>query len=242
MTAGVYRIHCKANDTYYVGEARDVLRRFRKHISSLSAGSHENHRLQASWLKYGPAAFDFQTVWLMDCEAMATLGRNEISRLTQRIEATIGCAMLAEGFELLNIKPFDHWADANPSANPHVRAAQSAAAIARWSDPSKRLEHSARCKGQRPKSPSKKRGAPSKELLSANAKAMWQKPEIRAKLVAAQSGERSPVARRVRCIDTGDVFISVTEAASKTGAEKSNLVRSIKLGHRCAGLRWAYAD
>lgn len=242
MTAGVYRIHCKANDSYYVGEAKNVRRRIKKHITSLNAGSHENHRLQACWIKYGPWSFDFQPIWLVDAAVSETLCGKEVNRLTQRMEATIGFAMTAEGFELLNIKPFDHWAEANPSTNPHVRAAQSAAAFARWSDPEKRREHSARCKGELPKAKGKKRGAPSRELLSEKAKAMWQNPTMRAKLVAAQSAERSPVARPVRCIDTGDVFVSVTEAAALNGAEKSNLVRSIKRGYRCGGLLWAYVD
>lgn len=241
MTAGVYWIHCRANDSYYVGESAHVNARLKKHIHALSRGAHENHRLQACWSKYGRENFEFRQLWAVDAEVVDTLNRCQLSQVTQWMESTIGAAMATEGMSLLNIKPLEHWGDANPSTNPSVNEAQSRAAKSRWADPAKRAEMSAKMRGDLPLTPRIKRGAPSAESLSKALRIRWEDPAFRARMSVGQSGEKSPVARKVRCIETGEVFISVTAAAAASGNDKSLIVRAIKVGYRCGGSYWEYA-
>ncbi len=49
--------------------------------------------------------------------------------------------------------------------------------------------------------------------------------------------------REVCCISTGQIYISVSEAARQTGAAPESIIRSCKSAHRvAAGLRWTYAN
>ena len=48
--------------------------------------------------------------------------------------------------------------------------------------------------------------------------------------------------RSVRCIDTDEVFPSLRHAAEHLGGGQSNLVRSIKKGHKFQGKRFEYAQ
>lgn len=44
----------------------------------------------------------------------------------------------------------------------------------------------------------------------------------------------------VKCLDTGEVFVSATEAARQKKCNQSNITRAILRGGKAGGLRWAY--
>jgi hypothetical protein len=47
--------------------------------------------------------------------------------------------------------------------------------------------------------------------------------------------------KSVMCMDTGEVFNSFSEAGRKYNiSSPSNIIRSIRRGGKCNGLRWAY--
>lgn len=48
--------------------------------------------------------------------------------------------------------------------------------------------------------------------------------------------------RKVRCIDTGEVFDSVSDAALAKGCTHGHIVRAIRLGLRADGCNWCYED
>lgn len=66
MTVGIYKISNKSNDKVYIGQSRDVERRFREHKRGLNRGDYYNDHLQSSWDDYGSNAFSFEIV--KECE------------------------------------------------------------------------------------------------------------------------------------------------------------------------------
>lgn len=54
---GIYLLYCVASHRAYVGEAKSLRDRRRKHLRELAAGTHGNGHLQAAWRRYGRGAF-----------------------------------------------------------------------------------------------------------------------------------------------------------------------------------------
>ena len=48
--------------------------------------------------------------------------------------------------------------------------------------------------------------------------------------------------KSVLCVETGEIFFSIRDAAMKLGVSSGNIVRSIKTGYRCGGYHWMYAN
>jgi group I intron endonuclease len=58
--SGVYLIRCLPTGAVYIGSSRNsVLRRWNDHRRRLELGRHTNPHLLAAWRKYGPDAFEF---------------------------------------------------------------------------------------------------------------------------------------------------------------------------------------
>lgn len=55
--AGIYVIYCVADGKAYVGEAKALRDRLRRHAADLRRGVHGNEHLQRAWLRHGPGAF-----------------------------------------------------------------------------------------------------------------------------------------------------------------------------------------
>lgn len=56
---GIYAIHNKVNDKYYIGQAKDIHQRWIQHRSRLKCNTHENCHLQAAYKKYGKESFEY---------------------------------------------------------------------------------------------------------------------------------------------------------------------------------------
>lgn len=67
MTIGIYRILNTTNGKNYVGQSVTVEYRLQQHLKQLTAGTHFNRHLQASFAKNGAGAFVFEIV----CECKA---------------------------------------------------------------------------------------------------------------------------------------------------------------------------
>jgi group I intron endonuclease len=59
MKSGIYKITHVVSGRVYVGSARDLIDRWRRHRSLLRRGVHHSIRLQRAWIKLGPEAFSF---------------------------------------------------------------------------------------------------------------------------------------------------------------------------------------
>lgn len=60
--SGIYKITCLKNNMSYVGQAKDIQKRFVRHIRSLNKNKHYNKHLQNSWNKYGEKNFIFEVI------------------------------------------------------------------------------------------------------------------------------------------------------------------------------------
>jgi len=271
MTAGVYRIRCKPNDTYYVGETTNLEKRFKyEHLRALRTGRHHNAHLQHAWTLYGEKAFDVEILITVPLECEEILDRERLSQITKRLEAQIGYAMVDAGMKMFNMRDFCHWDVASPMVSltireraakslrsPEVRKKMSVAVKRARQDPEKGPAITMAC--QSPEARARRseslrkawsaglfensaaRGEAARRKNSESARARWQDPDFRARMVLARSGENSPVARKVKCVETGEMFVSLTAASAATGAEKSNIARSITRKIKAGGFTWAYA-
>ncbi len=76
MATGVYAIRCLANGKVYVGSASaSIAKRCGDHRSFLCHEKHANRHLQAAWLKYGEAAFEFSV--LEECPPSECVAREQ---------------------------------------------------------------------------------------------------------------------------------------------------------------------
>lgn len=64
-TSGIYKIICTANGKIYVGSAKNLRERWRKHRIMLRKGDHHSIHLQNAWNKYGELAFTFEVIELV---------------------------------------------------------------------------------------------------------------------------------------------------------------------------------
>lgn len=56
---GIYAIVHNSSGQRYIGSASNISKRWHRHRKDLSLGVHRNAHLQATWNKYGAAAFEF---------------------------------------------------------------------------------------------------------------------------------------------------------------------------------------
>lgn len=59
MNSGIYVIRNTKNCKVYLGQTKNLHKRFREHWSALQSNRHRNRHLQHAWNKYGGLAFEF---------------------------------------------------------------------------------------------------------------------------------------------------------------------------------------
>lgn len=59
---GIYTIKHIASGKVYVGSAKNIARRWKRHKSDLGCGRHHSIKLQRAWEKYGAQAFEFSII------------------------------------------------------------------------------------------------------------------------------------------------------------------------------------
>ena len=63
---GVYRIRNNANGKALVGSSRDITGKLNSHRAQLRMKVHRNEQLQQEWEEFGPDAFAFETLDLLE--------------------------------------------------------------------------------------------------------------------------------------------------------------------------------
>ena len=59
---GIYAIHNKINNKYYIGQSKDIKNRWMQHQSRLRCGTHENKHLQSSYNIYLEGSFEYLVI------------------------------------------------------------------------------------------------------------------------------------------------------------------------------------
>lgn len=67
--SGIYQIHCVPTGKIYVGSAKNLRERWRRHKSALRKHKHSNSHLQSAWDKYGENHFEFIVLEFVHREA-----------------------------------------------------------------------------------------------------------------------------------------------------------------------------
>lgn len=78
-----------------------------------------------------------------------------------------------------------------------------------------------------------------RERRSQAAKERWENAEFKQRIT---NRVIESCGRSVTCIETGEVFNTLTEAENKIKVSKANICRSIRTGYRCGGYHWKYTD
>jgi predicted GIY-YIG superfamily endonuclease len=82
---GVYRIRNTANGSLYIGSTtRSFAARWGEHICDLEAGTHTSKDMQRDWQLYGPDAFAFDIIDVMDDEDAMRAREKEWIALARR--------------------------------------------------------------------------------------------------------------------------------------------------------------
>lgn len=231
MAAGVYWIHCRANDSYYVGESTDLERRLRQHRFDLATGRHKNRKLQGSWAKYGDEQFEFRVAWQIPFEDEASMLAEEVGRTTRHYEAVIGLAMIAEGMRLMNVAELTHWGPASPALSPLVQDIMSDRLKQRWRNPEQ----------QKKFVDAKRRMWADQEMrqrMSTSIAKGWQSESAK----VSRSGRNHWRSRSVLCVETGQRFETAAAASRFLGFRQGAISNAINRGERCGGYTWAFAD
>jgi len=87
--SGIYKILCLANGRFYVGSSVDVHQRVNEHTSELSRRIHGNVRLQNSYNKYGPDAFEVSLLQACSRDALRKVEQVWLD-VTQAYDRKIG--------------------------------------------------------------------------------------------------------------------------------------------------------
>ena len=91
---GIYSITNALTDTVYIGQSKNISKRFQDHRWSLNTNRHKNPKLQSSWNKYGKERFEFQLVEAVEDTSI------DLTTLEQKYKD----AAYSLGYKLFNIK------------------------------------------------------------------------------------------------------------------------------------------
>ena len=238
MTSGIYTIRCVPNDTYYVGQSRNVLSRFRDHRKALNSGRHHNRRLQACWIKYGSEAFEFNLE--MPCE------EEELSAREQ---------MVAEAFRDAEEKLFNLSEDFSKPASGVARPDNAERLRALHADPRSGIrdgvtKYLAKIKGTQEARERATKASRSRSSYPAKPKMLLtpeQRQQVRVAAASrlaerrAQEGITAP-GKSVILVDENTIYPTARKAAEANGVSPALLCYHLKRTGVCRGKRYAYAN
>lgn len=91
MTIGIYKITNTTNNNFYIGSSKNIEKRFKRHITSLSNNNHHNIYLQRSWNKYGKNNFKFEIIEKTNIDNLLTQEQHYINLLNPKYNlGTVG--------------------------------------------------------------------------------------------------------------------------------------------------------
>lgn len=222
--SGIYTLTNAVSGTVYVGQARNIRKRWEVHRSTLEHGTHRNGYLQRAWNKYGASAFRFEVILDLSNvpkdDLAARLNVEEIAAL-RRFPDTYN--LMEAGYS-------------GVIASDSTRRLLSQQRLAMWADPilRERLVAAIRERSADPEH-QKRRGAgiaayrntpEAKAAVSEHMTKLWTDPEHRAEQSARRTANWQDSAYRAQ------------QSASRAQTWKDPEVRA----KRDAGVRAAWQD
>lgn len=223
--AGIYEIKNIKTDKVYIGQSKDIMERWRDHVRRLKKQKHDNHYLQNAWNKYGAEAFCFNI--LETCEPdFNTLNELEVKWINKKnaLDDKYGYNIASGG------------GNANPYAGMDEERLKKHCEAVRKRQLEYYKTHEAPFKGRHLPEAAKKYLS---EINTGEKSPMFGKK--RPDHSKNMSGSGNPRARKVRCIETGEIFGCIKEAASKYGVHNTNIIQMLSGAQKTAGGKtWEY--
>jgi len=236
---GIYTVTNGVSGTVYVGQARNIRKRWEVHRSTLEGGKHRNGYLQRAWNKYGPAAFRFEVVVDLSAAPESELGERlnaeEIAALKRYpdtynlMEAGYSGTIASDATrELLSQQRLAIWAD------PELRERILVGMRRRAADP----EHQKR----RGTAIAVAKNTPeNKAAVSAHMRGLWEDPEHRATQKARRAANwQDDVYRAQQTESRKEAWKDPSVQARHSAGQKAAWQDPQKRANRIAGLRAAW--
>lgn len=103
--SGIYKITNKTNGKIYVGSAKNINKRWKRHIYELNNQKHHNIILQNAWNKYGCDNFKIEIIELIRPELLLKREQYYIDKLNPFVENGYNIAKITSGGDILTNNP-----------------------------------------------------------------------------------------------------------------------------------------
>jgi len=228
----IYAICNSINNHAYIGQSSNVRRRWRQHRLSLERGSHGNPYLQSAWQKYGVDNFE----WVkLDSVPGVDAAKAESEWVSWFRDLVGDVYNLADPFERDVIHP-DTQVKMRNSQKRRRSSPEGRTQLLDSLTQARAVASTPECRNRQGESLSAFYKTPEGRMQLA-----LRPPPPREHMVKMNQKSTEKSRRAVFCLDTGQIYESLTLAASVLGVRPSAVRDAILRKGRCKGVRFIYA-